>query len=107
MTALENKMKHILAALALLLIGAIAHADGVSSYTTRVTTESVKPSYRAEIEAFTTAATPTDIITICGSATKVVRVTRIQATADVTNPSVMGIRVYKRTTANTGGTDRK
>ena len=67
-------------------------------------TEGVKASYRAQVSDFTPAATATDVITICGSATKTVRVVRIQASADATAASVIDFYVFKRTAVNTGGT---
>ena len=67
-------------------------------------TEGVKASYRVQIADGAVAATATDVVTLCGSATKTVRVQRIQVTADATAASVINLYVYKRTVVNTGGT---
>lgn len=66
--------------------------------------EGLKASYRAQMADVTVAATATDVATLCGSATKTVRLVRIQATADATATSVIDFYVFKRTVANTGGT---
>jgi hypothetical protein len=66
--------------------------------------EGGKASYRVQLADATVAATATDVVTLCGSATKTVRVMRIQATADATAASVIDFYVYKRTAVNTGGT---
>ena len=67
-------------------------------------TEGLKASYRVQISDLSPSVAATDIISICGSATKVVRVVRLQTTADATSPSVIDFYVYKRTTLNVGGT---
>jgi len=66
--------------------------------------EGGKASYRVQLADATVAATATDVVTLCGSATKTVRVQQIQATADATAPSVIDFYVYKRTAINTAGT---
>jgi len=69
-----------------------------------VNSEGTKASYRVQIADETVAATATDVATLCGSATKTVRVMRIQTTADATAASVIDFYVYKRTALDTGGT---
>lgn len=67
-------------------------------------TEGLKASYRAQAADVAVAATATDVMTLCGSATKTVRLVRIQSSADATAAGVIDFYVYKRTAANTGGT---
>ena len=66
--------------------------------------EGLKASYRVQVADVTPAASATDVLTLCGSSTKTIRVDRVQATADATSPSVLDFYIYKRTTADTGGT---
>jgi hypothetical protein len=61
-------------------------------------------TYRAVVADMTPAATATDVVTLCGSASKTIKLSRIQVTADATNPSVIDFYSYLRTAANTGGT---
>ena len=52
------------------------------------------------------ASSATDVFTITGSATKTVRVTRIEITATTTaaTPAALDVLLLKRSTANSGGT---
>ena len=61
-------------------------------------------TYGAASLSFTVAANPTDVFTITGSATKVVRIKRIVFGASATNPTSFNFFITKRSTANTGGT---
>jgi hypothetical protein len=61
-------------------------------------------TYRVQVADITPAATATDVLMVCGSATKTVYVHRVQLTADATGAAVIDFYLYKRTTANTGGT---
>lgn len=61
-------------------------------------------TYHAAIADLTPAASATDAVTTCGSATKTVKITRIEATADATNPSVLDFYTYFRTASDVGGT---
>jgi len=61
-------------------------------------------TYSAAIEITSFAANATDIFRIFGSATKTIKVSRVQLTADATNAGIVDIYLYKRTTANVGGT---
>lgn len=69
---------------------------------------SVRPStsttYSVGISAFTPGATPTDIITITGSATKTIRVLSIEFTSVQTTRALINMFIIKRSAANTGGT---
>ncbi len=69
-----------------------------------VSTESSKTTYSNGILAFTPAATPTDFWQIVGSATKIVRVTRISISGFATSAISVDVQLVKRTTASTGGT---
>jgi hypothetical protein len=64
-----------------------------------------KPTFGASITNYTTiAATPTDIFTITGSATKTVIVTFAGCSATSTAGGTMDFSLVKRTTLNTTGT---
>lgn len=62
-----------------------------------------KTSYSAA-SSFTMGLLSTDIFTLTGSATKTIRVTRIQISATQSTASAANIFLVKRSTANTGGT---
>lgn len=64
----------------------------------------VKASYLAYSAAFTPGATPQDIFTITGSATKLVKILRVFLSTLQTTAGVNGWIVLKRSTANSGGT---
>jgi hypothetical protein len=63
-------------------------------------------TYSAAKVGLVPASSPTDIFTITGSATKIVRVTRIAITATTTSatPAAIDCLLVKRSTANSGGT---
>ena len=61
-------------------------------------------SYSASAGPFVAAATPTDIFTITGSATKVIRIKKIYFGASATNATTFNFLLVKRSTGNTGGT---
>jgi len=61
-------------------------------------------TYSLGIPAFTPPATPTDLFTIIGSATKTVRVLSINLLAVQTASGMNEFRLIKRSAANTGGT---
>jgi len=67
-------------------------------------TGSTVATYHAVIADATPAATATDVMTLCGSATKTIKLTRVQATADATAAGVIDFYTFIRTAANTGGT---
>lgn len=66
--------------------------------------EGKRPSYSYQAADVSPAATATDLVCLVGSATKIVRVNRVQITADATNSTVLDFYMFKRTAANTGGT---
>ena len=61
-------------------------------------------TYAAATGPFTPPASPTDIFTITGSATKTIRIQRITFTMNQTTGAARDVIVLKRSTANTGGT---
>lgn len=63
-----------------------------------------KTTYSATSLNIATVATPTDVFTITGTATKTVRVTKIVMSGTQTTAGVISVRLIKRSTANTGGT---
>jgi len=63
------------------------------------------PTYRAGVFDLTPAANATDIFTIYGSATKTIKVTKLQVTADsASSAGVIDLYCFKRSAQNTGGT---
>lgn len=63
-----------------------------------------RPTYRAAIVGLVTAATATDFLTITGSASKAVQVTRMECNGIATTAATPDIVVVKRSTANLTGT---
>lgn len=63
-------------------------------------------SYSAVATAFTVTTTPTDVLTIQGSGTKTIRISKVIITGTTTSgsPVKATIRGIKRSAANTGGT---
>ena len=73
-------------------VGAVAPVDGF------------KASYSASTHGLTVAATPTDIWTFQGSASKTIRITRISISGNASSGGNALFRVIKRSAADTGGT---
>jgi hypothetical protein len=67
-------------------------------------TEGLKPTYSYQSATLTPVATATDVVTLTGSASKTIRVTKVCASGIATAASVYDIFLIKRTTADTGGT---
>lgn len=64
-----------------------------------------KDTYSASITALAAAASATDLFTISGSATKIVRVTRLRLSGIKTTAGAdIDVRLIKRSAANTAGT---
>jgi hypothetical protein len=70
----------------------------------QVNTEGQKPTYSYQGADLVPAATATDLVRISGAAGKIIRINRIQITADATDNSHVDLYVFKRSAANTGGT---
>jgi hypothetical protein len=66
--------------------------------------DGVRNSYMASISNLDTAATPTDIFTIQGSATKTIRITRLAISGDSSSNDRLNVDLLRRSSANTGGT---
>jgi len=84
-------------------------AGGAASAVTQTTplpteTRNVLASYSYQAADVTPAATATDVMCLVDSATKTIKLVRVQASADATGAAVIDLYVYKRTAANTGGT---
>lgn len=63
-----------------------------------------RASYSACATSFTPAATPTDVFTLTGSASKTVRLLKVTIGATQTTAAVRDVVLLKRSAANTGGT---
>jgi hypothetical protein len=61
-------------------------------------------TYSAAVQFSPPGATATDVLVLSGSATKVVRVIKVEITADATAVGVQDIFVYKRTVLDAAGT---
>ena len=63
------------------------------------------PTYRTGIYDLTPAANATDVFTISGSATKTIKITKLQVTADsASTAGVIDFYCFLRSVANSGGT---
>lgn len=67
-------------------------------------TDGLKATYSASITALASAASATDIFTITGSATKTIRVTRLEVSGQATTAAAAQVVLAVRSTANTSGT---
>jgi hypothetical protein len=92
-----------------------AHTSGTANATVRgsnvsppaslvSTLDGSKATYSAAITGLVFAASATDIFTITGSASKVVRVIQMSLSATQTASNRRDTQIVKRSTANTGGT---
>jgi hypothetical protein len=66
--------------------------------------DGIKATYSAAKQGLVTAASATDIFTLTGSATKVIRVTRVEVSGVATTILDTSVELIVRTTADTGGT---
>jgi hypothetical protein len=69
-----------------------------------VTVEKQRATYLYRADDISPVATPTDIITLTGSANKKIRITKIGIAGAATAAALADMYVIKRLTANTGGT---
>jgi len=69
-----------------------------------VQNESIKATYSISVAGFTPAATATDFAVLVGSATKTVRLSRIQISGIASAAATVEISLFKRTVADSGGT---
>jgi len=64
----------------------------------------VKPTYSATLVGFAPVTLATDVFSLSGSDTKIIRVRRIRFTATQTTTGSVPLAVIRRSAANTGGT---
>jgi hypothetical protein len=69
-----------------------------------VNTEGIKQTYSASVVGLASAVSATDIFTLTGTATKTVRITRVQVSGTATAADAIDVVFLKRSTANTSGT---
>lgn len=74
-----------------------------TSFSSQVTTEGQRSTYRYAVSGFTPVATPTAFAIIQGSATKVVRIKRIYVSGVATAAGNLPLLVTRRSTAGTQG----
>ncbi len=77
---------------------------GPSSLNGVIIMDANKDTYGVVGVAITPAATPTDIVVLKGSATKVVKVKRITVSGIASSAGSMDVSIVRRTTADTSGT---
>lgn len=87
-------------------IDAVSNAARVTLYNPDGSLQlpAVKASYLAFSPAFTPGATPQDVFSITGSATKLVRVLSMSLHSVQGSSGINGWQLVRRSTANTGGT---
>ena len=78
-----------------------ARADG---NVVGISTNGTRATFRYVAQDITPVATATDVLVLTGSATKVIRVTKVEVVGTATAASIYDHYIVKRTTANTGGT---
>lgn len=71
---------------------------------TRPDSTSAPATYSAAITGLVVAAAATDVFTLRGSATKIVRVCQFSVSGTAGTALVANVQIIKRSTANTGGT---
>ena len=69
-----------------------------------ISTNGTRATFRYVAQDITPVATATDVLVLTGSATKVIRVTKVEVVGTATTASIYDHYIVKRTTANTGGT---
>jgi hypothetical protein len=69
-----------------------------------VSIEGTRATFSVGAAGITPAATATDILTLYGSGTKTVRVSRIKISGTATSGATADILLVRRSTANSGGT---
>lgn len=69
-----------------------------------VNSEGARATYAYAATGVTPAATPTDVVTLTGSATKTIKVKRVTFHGIATTAGSMAVLLIKRTAANTAGT---
>lgn len=93
--------------LAVIGVVAVAQQPGVNSTLNAVFAvpiDNKAPTYGAGIRGLVPAASATDIFTLCGNATNIVRVSSVVASGRATAVAGVDVSLVLRTTANSGGT---
>jgi hypothetical protein len=92
-------------------IGTVVQPTGTNLHTVvdsgtinAVPVDGAKTTFSAGVAGITVAATPTDVFTITGSATKTIRVTLIAIDGTETTATQRNVLLIKRSSANSGGT---
>jgi hypothetical protein len=98
---LMKRFKLLTLLLMVLLIPASAFAVATDNM---VIMEKVIPSFAVAGVGITPAATPTDLLTITGSATRTVHIRRITVSGLATTAGTMDVSLVRRSTADAGGT---
>ena len=78
-----------------------ARADG---NVVGISTNGTRATFHYVAQDITPVATATDVLVLSGSATKVIRVTKVSVVGTATAASIYDNYIIKRTAANTGGT---
>lgn len=78
-----------------------ARADG---NVVSISSNGTRPTFKYVAQDITPVATATDVLVLSGSATKVIRVTKVSVVGTATAASIYDNYIIKRTAANTGGT---
>lgn len=66
--------------------------------------DGIRATYGSSVRALVVAAAATDIVHVCGSATKLTRITKITVGGRATNAASVDVSLVKRSAANSGGT---
>lgn len=69
-----------------------------------MSTNGTRATFRYVAQDIAPAATATDVLTLTGSASSVIRITRISVVGKASSAAVYDLYVVKRTAANSGGT---
>jgi hypothetical protein len=69
-----------------------------------VTQEGIRPSYCVAVSGVTPAATPTDVVVLQGSASKIVKIRRVILSGIAGTAGTMIVNFVRRSTAASGGT---
>lgn len=89
-------------------LGGLPHLDprnGVLAPIPMADNDPYRAAYGYSVVGYSTiAANPTDVFTINGSASKVIRIRQIQISGYATSASSTQLNIIRRSTANTGGT---
>lgn len=88
------------------IVDPISKAIRITAYNPDGTVQypAIRASYLAYSGSFTPAATPTDIFSISGSTTKLIKIFRVSLVSTQTIAGINSWSLVKRATANTGGT---